>query len=154
MSTRRSLLSLLASAVLLAPAVFPQSTIASALRYLGLGYLLIDLTLRAREGYLRRRPYWTRESWRGYFKLCLIPAGALVLLIGMMTALELRLPMVGAARSTARMLWAAGSAFFLIVFAVGLVGVIEKLRDGEPSRQFEWPRWLRRNRSRPEGGLR
>jgi uncharacterized membrane protein YhaH (DUF805 family) len=106
-----------------------------------------DLVLKAREGYVRRRPYWTRSSWRGYLKLCLFPAGAFLLLAGMMTAFELRLPIVGASQSTPRMLWILGTLFFMVVFAVGLVMVIEKLRDGEPSRQFEWPSWLGGRRS-------
>ena len=138
---------LLAMLLILGPTVFPQSAIASALRYLGVAYIMIDLALRVREGYLRRRPHWTRESWRGYLKLCLIPAGALLILVAMMTAHELRLPIVGAARSTLRALWALGTLFFLVVFAVGLGMVIGRLTDGEPSRPFEWPRWLRRRRA-------
>ena len=147
MNNRRSIGSFLAMLALAGPVVFPHSTVASALRYLGFAYITIDLALRAREGYLRRRPHWTRESWRGYLKLCLIPAGALVMMVGMMTAFELRLPIVGASRTTLRMLWALGTGVFLVGFAVGLVMVIERLTDGEPSRQFEWPRWLRRRRA-------
>lgn len=142
MTNRRNLGHLVASFTLLAPVVFPQSAIASALRYLAFAYITIDLALKTREGYLRRRPYWTRESWRGYLKLCLIPAGALLIMVGMTTAIELRLPVAGAARSTLRMLWALGTVVFLLVFAAGLLMVIERLRDGEPSRPFEWPRWL------------
>jgi hypothetical protein len=141
-SNRRNLANLLAMLIIAAPSIFPHSRIASALRYLGFAYITIDLALKAREGYLRRRPHWTRESWRGYWKLCLIPAGAFLMLAGMMTALELRLPIVGASRTTPRTLWALGTIFFLLVFAAGLVMVIERLREGEPSRPFEWPRWL------------
>jgi hypothetical protein len=142
MTNPRSLAHLAAMLVLLAPAVFPNSAVASALRYLGIAYITIDLVLKAREGYLRRRPHWTRESWRGYLKLCLIPAGALLIMVSMMTAIELRLPIVGAARSTLRMLWVLGTVVFLLVFAAGLLMVIERLTDGEPSRPFEWPKWL------------
>lgn len=134
--------------ILAGPAVFPHSTLASVLRYLGMSYIAIDWALRAREGYLRRRPHWTPESWRGYRKLCLIPAGAFLMLAGMMTAFELRLPIVGASRSTPRALWILATLFFMVVFTAGLVMVIERLREGEPSRQFEWPRWLGR-RSAP-----
>lgn len=147
MTNRRSIGNLLAMLTLAGPTVFPQSVIASALRYLGFAYITSDLALRAREGYLRRRPHWTRESWRGYLKLCLIPAGALLIMVGMMTAIELRLPIVGASRTTLRALWALGTVFFLVVFAVGLFMVIDRLTDGEPSRPFEWPRWLRGRRA-------
>jgi hypothetical protein len=142
MGSRRILANLLASIILLAPAAWPQSTVASVLRYLGFAYITIDLSLRAREGYLRRRPYWTRESWRGFLKLCLIPAGAFLMMAGMMTALELRFPIVGASRTTPRKLWALSTMFFMLVFVAGLVMVIERLREGDPSRPFEWPRWL------------
>jgi hypothetical protein len=141
-SNRRSIGNVLAMLTFVGPGVFPHSTLASVLRYLGIAYITLDLVLRAREGYLRRRPHWTRESWHGYLKLCLIPAGAFLVLAAMMTALELRLPIVGASRSTPRILWAIGTVVFLLVFAVGLVMVIERLSDGEPSRQFEWPGWL------------
>ena len=147
MNNRRSIGSFLAMLALAGPVVFPHSTVASALRYLGFAYITIDLALRAREGYLRRRPHWTRESWRGYRTLCLIPAGAFLALAGMTTAIELRLPIVGASRSTTRSFWVIGTVLALVVFAVGLVMVIERLTDGEPSRQFEWPRWLRRRRA-------
>ena len=139
---KRRLGNFLACLSLLGPAVFPHSALASAVRYLGFAYIAIDLVLRAREGYLRRRPHWTRESWRGYRKLCLIPAGAFLVMAAMMTAIELRLPIVGASRSMPRMLWVLGTVLFMLVFAVGLIMVIERLREGEPSRQFEWPRWL------------
>ena len=139
---KRRLGNFLACLSFLGPTVFPHSALASAVRYLGMAYIAIDLVLSAREGYLRRRPHWTRASWRGYRKLCLIPAGALLILVGMMTAIELRLPIVGASRSTPRMLWALGTVFFMLVFVAALIGVIERLRGGEPSRQFEWPRWL------------
>ena len=142
MNNLRSIGNFLAMLALAGPAIFPQSTVASALRYLGFAYITVDLILRAREGYLRRRPHWTRESWRGFLKLCLIPAGALVILVGMMTAVELRLPIAGASRSMPRALWVFGAVFAMLVFASGLVLVIERLREGEPSRQFEWPRWL------------
>lgn len=141
MNSRRSL-NVLAIFTLLAPVVFPQSTLARALRYLGFAWITIDLVLSAREGYLRRRPRWTRESWRGYLKLCLIPTGAFLMMAGMMTALELRLPIVGGSGSTPRMLWALATVVFMFVFVGGLIMVIERLREGEPSRPFEWPRWL------------
>jgi hypothetical protein len=116
---------------------------------MGIGCITLAVVLSAREGYRRRRPHWTRESWRGYFTLCLIPMAALLIMTGMMTALELRLPIVGAARSTLRMFWALGTILFMVVFVIGLVMVIERLRQGDPARPFEWPRWLSRRRSAP-----
>src|SRR4051812_7217816 len=65
-------------------------------RYLAFVYILTDILLRARAGYLRRRPYWTPDSWRGYLKACSFPVGALVLMVLMLAALDWRLPIVGA----------------------------------------------------------
>jgi len=60
----------------------------------------------------------------------------------MMTALEWRLPLVGASRSTVRGFWAAGILFFMVIGAGGLVSAIEWLNEGDPSRQFALPKWL------------
>ena len=142
MTNRRSIGYVLTMLFLFAGSVFPDSSIAGWLRYLAFGYVSIDMVLRARAGYLRRRPYWTPDSWRRYLKACSVPVGALVIMVLMMTALEWRLPIVGASRSITRGFWAAGTLGFMAIGAGGLVSTIEWLNEGDPSRQFALPRWL------------
>jgi hypothetical protein len=139
----------LAMLFLFAGSVVPGSWLADGLRYLAFGYISIDILLRARAGYLRRRPYWTPDSWRRYLKACSVPVGALVIMVLMMAALEWRLPIVGASRSTTRGFWAAGTLVFMVLGAGGLVSAIEWLNQGDPSRQFALPRWLTLGRGKP-----
>jgi hypothetical protein len=133
---------LLAMLVLFAGTVLPNSWLADGLRYLALGYISIAILLRARAGYLRRRPYWTADSWRRYLRICLVPVSALVIMVFMMTALEWRLPFVGVSRSTTRGLWVASTVVFMVIGTGGLVSAIEWLNLGDPSRQCALPRWL------------
>jgi hypothetical protein len=147
MTRRRNIGNLLAMVFLLAATFSPASWFADGLRYLAFGYLSIDIVLSARAGYLRRRPYWTPDSWRRYLKACSVPVGALVIVVFMMTALEWKLPLVGASRSTVRGLWAAGILVFMLIGAVGLTSTIGWLNEGDPSRQFALPRWLTLGRS-------
>lgn len=89
MANRRILGNFLAMLLLfLAGTVLRDSWLADGLRYLAFGYISIDLLLRARVGYLRRRPYWTPESWHRYLKVSSIPVAALVIMVLMMAALE------------------------------------------------------------------
>ena len=122
--------------------LLPDSPLKDGLRYLAVGYVLVDLLLRARSGYLRRRPHWTRESWRRFLTACSVPAGAVVAFVFMMAAFEWRLPIVGAARSSARGIWAVGTMVFIVVGVGGLVVAIEWLAQGDPSRQFAGPAGL------------
>ena len=142
MTSRRSIVNLVAMLFLFAGSVLPGSWLAGGLRYLAVGYISIDILLRARAGYLRRRPYWTPDSWRRYLKACSVPVGGFVIMVFMMAALESRLPIVGASRSTARGFWAAGALVFMFIGTGGLVSAIEWLNQGDPSRQFALPRWL------------
>ncbi len=129
---------------LLVAGLLPTSPLTNGLRYVAAGYILVDILLRARSGYLRRRPYWTRESWRRFLVVCSVPAGALAVFVSMVAAFEWRLPIVGASGSTARTLWALGIVGFMILGVSGLVVAVHRLENGEPSRQFAWPRWLTR----------
>ena len=144
MTNKRTLGNALAMLVLFAGTVLPDSWLADGLRYLAFGYISIDLVLRARGGYLGRRPYWTRDSWHRYLKACAVPVGALVIMVFMMAALEWRLPIVGASRSTTRGFWAVGTLVFMVIGAGGLVSAVEWLNHGDPSKQFVLPnrKWL------------
>jgi hypothetical protein len=143
-SIRRDIAHLLALVGLTGATAIPHSVMRNALWSLAFGYLTIEFLLRARAGYLRRRPHWTRESWRRYLTVCTVPAGALVILFCMLVALDWRLPIVGAAQSPARRLWAVVSMAFMAIGAGGTVFAIQSLFHGDPSRQFPWPRRLSR----------
>jgi hypothetical protein len=144
MTTGRSIGNLLAVVGLMIASVRPDSTLKDVLRYLALGYIAIDMVLRANTGYLRRRPHWTRESWRRYLAACAVPVAALLVLVCMLVALEWRLPIVGAAQSTTRSIWALASVVFLLIGGGGVAAAIEFLFHGDPARQFAWPTWLSR----------
>jgi uncharacterized membrane protein len=121
--------------------LLPHSPFSVVLRYLAMGVILIDLVLTAREGYRRRLPYWTADSWRRYLLVCAVPVGALAMLAGMLAALEYRHPWIGPARSTTRAIWAAGSGVCIVIGAGGLALAVQWLAHGDPTRQFPWPRW-------------
>jgi hypothetical protein len=140
MISRRSIINLIALMALLAGGVWSHTWFGDGLRYLAFAYFSIDIVLRARAGYLRRRPYWTADSWRRYLLACAVPVVALLIVVCMMAAFEWRLPIVGAARSTARGVWAAVTLVFMFIGAVGLVTVIDWLARGDPSQPFVSPR--------------
>lgn len=144
--TKRSVGNVLAMIAIAVASQFPDSPSADGLRYLALTYMMVDFLLRARAGYLRRRPHWTAASWRQFLSACLIPAGALMALVAMLTALELRLWIVGEPRSTMRLIWAACAGVFIVIAGGGFAVVLGWLTDGDPSQQFVLPRWLRRGR--------
>lgn len=131
-------------ALLFAATVMPQSTLGDAVRYAGMACITVLFVLRAGEGYMRRRPYWTHQSWRRYLLACCIPGAALLILAGMLVALEWRLPIVGPPQSGTRTAWAAASLVFMLIGAGGLAVAVGWLADGEPSRQMGWPKWLDR----------
>ncbi len=125
------------------------------LRYVALTYLVGDFVLRIREGYLRRRPHWTADSWKRYLQACAIPVGALLIVAASFVALEMKLPVVGASRSGLRAVWVLGMMFFLVLGGVGMAIVTGWLTDGEASQQFSLPRWLsRRGHPTTDGSLR
>ncbi len=144
MSTSRTIGNAIAMLGLFVASLLPPSPLEHGLLYLAVSYIFIDILLRARAGYLRRRPHWTRVSWRHFLIACSVPAGALVVFVSMMAAFERRLPIVGAARSTARGIWTVGMMGSMGVGVGGLVVAIAWLAQGDPSRQFALPRWLTR----------
>ena len=123
-------------AALLAGTLLPDSTLKNVLTFTAFGYIVIDLALRARAGYRRRLPHWTPDSWRRFYRFCAIPIGAMLMFVGMMVALEYRLPLTGAARSIPRAVWAGATVMFGMIGAIGLVIAVGKLTDGDPTRQL------------------
>lgn len=144
MDTRAPIIKAVANAfavVALLPAtLMPQSTLANVLRYVAIAFITFELLLEALQGYRRRRPHWTAQSWRRYLATCAVPVGALAVVACLLIALDLQL--VGEPGSAIRGLFAVISAVFLVVGAGGLVVVIRFLTEGEPSRPFIGPRWL------------
>jgi hypothetical protein len=147
---KRQLLSLLPLAGLFVADRLPPSPFSAILRYSSLTAFVIGLVLQICAGYQRRRLYWTRESWRRYLIASSIPVAALLIFAAGEVAFELRLPIVGAARSTTRELWIAGMVLLMLIGAAGLGGMVSWLAVGDASRQFEWPPWLRRPRGSVE----
>ena len=142
MTRQRSISNFVAMLCLPLAGLWPNSTLAAGLRAAAEGYILLNLLVRARSGYLRRRPYWTADSWRRYLTACIVPVGALAMVVVMLMSLQWRLPVVGASRSITRSLWAAASMVFIVVGAAGAVTVIEWLHGGDPAQQFALPDWL------------
>ena len=134
---------LLAWLAIFAAHLWPDSAAAEWLRGAGLTYLGLSFLLRVRAGYVRRRPHWTAESWRRYLMACSVPAAAIVLLAAMLIALDMRLPIVGAAESNRRSAFAAASLVLLLIGGGGLALATEWLERGDETRQFDYPVWLR-----------
>src|SRR4051812_32108620 len=105
----------LALLALFAAEFLPDSWLKSGIVSAGLSYMAVALVLRARTGYLRRRPYWTPESWRKYLAACSFPVAALLVSIAMMMAVEWHLPIAGVANSDARATWASMLIGLMIV---------------------------------------
>ena len=115
---------------------FSDSTLANVVEYAAMGYLTLDIVRLARAGYLRRRPYWTAESWRQYLAACAIRVGALPAFFAMAIAVDLKLAVVGDPGSPLRAMWVAA---MLVVFLVGIWGVVSAiswLTDGDPAQPF------------------
>ena len=114
----------------------PASVLATTLKYLGLGYVLLAIAHTARAGYRRRLPYWTRDSWRRFCRVCAIPAGVLVIALGIIAAQDYHLLVIGARGSILRF---AAIAALLVLMAGGawrLSKALDWLTDGDPAQQF------------------
>jgi hypothetical protein len=118
----------------------PDSPFSSLVRYVAVGYIVLDFTLHARAGYRRRRPHWTRDSWRRFLIACSVPTSALVVFVGILAALERRLPIAGTNGSTLRGLWVISLMLCMVVGVGGLVAAIGYLTQGDATQQFPWPR--------------
>lgn len=144
MIVARSIASSVAMLMLVVATVARDAWYSDGLRYVALTYMIGDFLWRIQEGYRRRRPYWTADSWRRYLLACTIPLGAFAMMIAIAVAIDMKLPVVGASRSALRTVWVSGILLGLLVGGVGLSVVVGWLTDGEPSRQFSLPRWLTR----------
>jgi len=114
----------------------PPSVFAKVLHYSGLGYMTLNLALIVRAGYRRRLPYWTRDSWRRYFRACAIPVGALVMALGITAAQDYHLLVIGARGSILRIAWIVLLLGLMLGGAWGLFKAMDWLIDGDPAQQF------------------
>jgi len=98
-------------------------------------------------GYRRRRPFWTRESWRLYRQLAWMPVAALVVFMALVFAFDARPSLFGAHESATRLSFIAVDLTLMLFGVVGVVMAIGWLTDGEPSEPFTRTRWFRRRRT-------
>lgn len=134
----RQVLRLLAGGLMLVGTLNRTAAWAEPLRYGALAFMVADGLLTLYQGVQRRRPHWTRESWRRFLLAMTIPAGALVMTVGMLYALDYRLAIVGAPRSPVRAMWVMGVLVCLLVGAISGAVFVGWLNEGDPARQFRW----------------
>lgn len=143
MKAGRTLASFAPLLAMAAHSLWPASSLANVLRYLAYAYILTGVVLRVRSGYIRRRAYWSADSWRKYLVAFVAPIVSLAMLVALTLSVDWHLPFVGASRSAVRSLWLVVILIFLIVGAAGTATLIESLHQGDPAQQFEVPGWLR-----------
>lgn len=114
----------------------PSSIGTTLLWYSGMGYMWLNIAVTARAGYRRRLPYWTRDSWRRYFRACAIPFGVLVAFLGLTAAQDYRLLVIHPTGQILRSVWIATMLLMLLASVWGLFKSISWLTDGDPSQQF------------------
>ena len=107
-------------------------------------YFLAWFGSAIRRGYLRRRPYWTRESWIRYLRLAAMPVGVVALFFALVLANDYQPEVFGGRDSTLRLMSAFFDIALMFVGVIGIVMAIGWLTDGEPSAQFTRTRWFRR----------
>ena len=96
------------------------------------------------NGYLRRQPYWTSESWRRYLRLVSMPVVALVLLFTELWFFDMKgsRAVFGEAQSALRTIWLLIDLALMAFGAIGIAVAIGWLGKGEPSQQFTRTRWF------------
>ena len=124
---------------------WPGSRTADILSYALTAFFLAGFATKVWTGYRRRRPHWTRDSWRRYFRLAAMPVVVLIVLFS-----ELYLfdsggyrTIFGAAGSGLRLMWIAIDVVMILAGAIGCATALSWLTSGEPSEQFTRTRWFR-----------
>ena len=98
------------------------------------------------DGYLRRKPYWTRDSWLLYVRLAATPVIALAVVL-YFSSFDMSSNALGAPHSATRTVVAISMLVMMVVGAFGLVAAVEWQTKGEPSEQFTRTRWFQRRGS-------
>jgi hypothetical protein len=106
----------------------------------------IWLAFGIRKGYLRRRPYWTRESWLRYLRLAWMPAAAIVVFFALVLLFDYRTSMFGKPASAARRAWIIIVMALMLIGVTGLIRALDWMIQGDPSQQFIRTRWFQRQR--------
>jgi hypothetical protein len=140
---RMMILNAVAMIAILVGSRMDDSVLGSALEYGGAGLATINIVRIARAGYLLRRPYWTVDSWRRYLTAAAIPVGALILVLAIAAAVDMKLSIVGEGGSIHRFVVGVCALAFALFGLIGSVIVMGWMTDGEPSQQFTLPRWAR-----------
>jgi len=118
--------------------------VATIVRYAVLTYALSLLGFQLRAGYLRRKPYWTRESWRRFLRLMAQPVGALVVLFAILYFFDPSQSTFGNPQSATRVFWIIVLVALMAFGAIGLPVAVDWMGTGEPSEQFTRTRWFTR----------
>ena len=124
---------------------WPGSIAATVISYVFIGGMTIALALRVRAGYLRRKPYWTRDSWLRYLRLAAMPVVA-VFLVLYFSSFDMSSDVLGAPGSPTRRVWVVIVLGLMLAGVIGLIRAMDWLADGEPSEQFMRTRWFQRRR--------
>jgi hypothetical protein len=102
--------------------------------------------VRIRNGYLRRRQHWTRESWLRYLSLAWLPVAAIVVFFALVLMFDYGPGVFGSPGSPARRTFIAVELALMFFGASGLLKAVNWLTDGEPSQQFTRTAWFQRQR--------
>jgi hypothetical protein len=111
--------------------------------YAMLGYIVSWFGIRVRQGYLLRRPYWTRESWLRYARLAAMPLVAVAVVL-YFSSVDPTTDALGAPRSATRRISGVILLVLLLFGAGGLARVVDWMTDGDPSLPFTRTRWFQR----------
>jgi hypothetical protein len=124
---------------------WPESIGATIVGYLFLSWVVLWLRLTIRDGYLRRKPYWTRDSWLRYGRLAIMPVIALGLVL-FLSSFDMSSNALGAPRSPTRTTWAVIVLAMMLIGVAGLMRALDWMTSGEPATQFTRTRWFQRQR--------
>lgn len=125
---------------------WPGSVGATIVKAIYLTWVPVWLAFRIRAGYLRRKPYWTRDSWLRYLRLAVMPVVALALFL-YMSSFDTSSNSLGAPHSTTRAVVAVALVAMMLLGVFGLIAAVDWLAKGEPSEQFTRTRWFQRRRA-------
>ena len=129
---------------------WPDSLAADFAMYANSAFILAWLGYTVWTGYQRRKPYWTRESWRRYLRLTAMPVIVLVLVLGEIYLFDARLydanlfrSVFGPAQSAQRLAWILVDVILGVLGTIGVMNAIDWMLRGEPSEQFTRTQWFR-----------
>src|SRR5262245_18107811 len=100
----------------------PGSTAAIVVEHMFTAFTMLWLALKIAMGYLRRRPYWNRDSWLRYLRLALLPVLAVTFVLVMST--EWGMSLTRGASGATRVVLATVLVTSLMLGAVGLAVVL------------------------------